>query len=507
MRSMPPRVPIRTDRISLAISLAAAAVVLIAGVTYVDGQSAPSSAGSALSTRGVEPTVAIDVSNLSNAAAIAPGFWGLDLSANARYSPAYSAQVAATPAKYLRFPGGVLGERYNYTSGRIISANGTWSRAGTNLTDFISVCQAVNCSAILQLPTEINSTATATYFVRYIVDTMHFQPAYWELGASPSGWAHFNISWNDWNGTQSDNATPVVFADVVHSYIVAIRDVDPTARFLALGTGIWPPDFAQAWVETLTRTDGHLLSGVSLGSYPISNTTNTTPPNASLANFFAALEGNHSMTAQVDSVRAAMLAGCPTCKRLQVFLTEANAAQWPTYAPYMATFNGSLFIAADVITALKLHLTNVDWYCLSCNYTGALETSAAHQRSQYVLFTQILDRLQNRTVVTRVHGSDSIHALATYGPAGLALLVVNLNLSHAVVLNLQSAGFCSSSPITEYYWPTGEELPVATQMPSSASPNLSALSIALLTQATCSPSTADSVPSNASVGLAARAAQ
>jgi len=466
----------------LASVLAVLGLLAASGLGLLNAYRAPAASGVETSSSGAPiPVANISVGSDAAAQPIATGFWGADVLATAPYNVTDALRLSETPLTTLRYPGGSLGERYNYSSNLIYFSSGRSVAANTSIADFISICDAIHCRAILQLPSEINNTTTVSYLVRYIVDTLGFQPAYWEIGDSPSGWTHLGIPWTQWNNSQATNITPLPFAYLVHSYVDAVSAVDPGAQFLALGTGLFPPQFAKAWVTDLAEIDGPLLSGITLHNYA----DNASAPSPTLRSFFDGLYGNTSLRQQVTHVRADILAACPTCTNLPVFVDEANAAQIAPYEPYLSTFNGSLFLAADAIEGLKLHLVNLDWFCFDCNYSGAFETSPATVQSQFYLFADILDHLENTTLPTNVTGARHVYAIATANASGTALLVVNTNVSGSVKLNLSAAGFCTGTRITESYWSRLTPQPVERSIAPVAEPILRHLSLGLFVQPAC----------------------
>ena len=459
-------------------------VVAAAGLTGVtlsllgpggSGGGAPPSGGSPLPT-------GIQVAPAGSAQPIAPGFWGVDVSALATPAATDAPRLLETPVRYLHFPTGFVGEELNYTSGVITNPNGTPTPATMTVADFVGLCRAIHCHAILQLPAEIDSPATAAFYVHYVVDQLGFQPSYWEIGDSPSGWQHFGIPWSNWSPAQDVNITPIPFALLVQTYITAIDLVDPGAHFLALGTGLGPLDFAKSWVEALAEIDGTELSGITIHSYPLNSTDLPATPAA----LFSGLTGGVSMPEQVAHDREWLHDGCPSCTNLAVFVVEANAAQISPWYPLMATFNGTLYLAADAINGLDLGLVNLDWLCFECDFPTAWELSPSEVQSPFYLFADVLERLGNTTLSTNVTGAAPVYALATLNASGESLLVVNLNESHPLALNLTAAQLCTEDPVSELLWTGATPQPVLVAGPLGPSPLVAPLSLALFQQAPCS---------------------
>ena len=464
------------------IALATAAAAAGATLGILGAGPVPSGPGPGVSPFGPPLPTQVTVGPPTAARPIAAGFWGVDVSALATPNSTDVPRLLDTPARYLHFPTGFVGEEFNYTSSEITNSNGTVTPATLNVSGFIGICRAIHCHAILQLPAEIDRPATAAYYVQYIVDRLGFQPAYWEIGDSPSGWQHFGIPWSAWTSAQDVNITPIPFAVLVQTYIAAILPVDPGARFLALGTGLGPLDFSRSWVEDLAEIDGGTLSGITLHSYPLNATTLP----ATTAGLFAGLSGGESMPEQVSHVREWIRAGCPSCQNLGVFVVEANAAQIAPWYPVMATFNGTLYLAADAINGLDLGLENLDWFCFQCDFPNVWETSPAQVLSPYYLFSDVLDHLENETLPTNVSGASPVFAAATFNGSGESVLVVNLNETRPLALDLSAAQFCAGTPLNELLWSGQTPRPVEGTGSVGTPVTLPPLSLGLFGQASCS---------------------
>jgi hypothetical protein len=408
---------------------------------------------------------------------ISPQFWGLDVVASHPFTAADGAAVAATPITYIRFPGGVLGETFNYTTNELISpVTGRWSPANATLQQFISTCESFHCHAILQLPAEINSSSTAAYFVNYTENTLHFHPDYWEIGDAPGTWAHFNVPWSEWATVPGTNATPLPFAEMVHAYIQRIRAVDPTTPITALGIASVISDYAKPWIEDLAKIDGPELGAITLHSYA----GRSGPTNGTVGTFLSSLQGPYSLPTITSHARLYIRAACPNCTHLRFFVTEINAAYGTgTYTQYLPTFNDTLFLAAEVTQGLNDYLANLDWFAFDSHFGGSWEQSPGAWQSQYYLFRDVLSLLGNETLPSSVGGPPDLFAAVTVSGARTAVLVVNANLTAPVGLNLSRAGFAPGAPLTETYWPTGAATPGNLSVPANGSSTLAPLSVAV----------------------------
>jgi hypothetical protein len=430
-------------------------------------------------TAATPSPVTVQVLAGAQAQPVSPAFWGLNVEPAAPFNLSDGANVAATPIAYIRFPGGELGEQFNYTTNEVVSAvSGAMSPANTSIEQFIATCESIHCHSILQLPAEINSSSTAAYFVAYIERTLGFHPDYWEIGEAPGGWTHYDQPWSQWSST-STNITPEPFAVLVHQYIPAIRVVDPSTPIIALGIAAGVSDLARPWVKDLAQLDGPELAAISLHSYAGRQGTTA----ASLSDFMASLRGPYSLPNVLVQDAAYIRDACPTCVNLKVFVDEDNAAYGHgTFGPFLSTFNDTLFLAAEATQGLNFHAVNIDWFAYDTHYGGAWQQTAGHLQSQYYLFRDLLTRLGNQTLPTNVTGLPDVFAATTKNASGASDLVVNANTTTSAGLDLSRAGFHGN--ITEYYWPTGAAAPTTLALAPGAVPILSPLSMALFSAMT-----------------------
>jgi hypothetical protein len=418
---------------------------------------------------------AVTVASSSQADPLPSTFWGVNTPAEQAFSVSDAAKVAATPVTFLRYPGGLIAEGFNYTSGVIRNIDGTTVQAGTSVSSFIASCQSIGCRAIMELPAEIDQPYTAAYYANYVVNQLHFQPAYWEIGNAVPGWPHFQTPWSKWGTTGGNTIDPTIFANLVKSYITNVSKVDSGARFIALGSGMGPTNYAENWISALVAVDGHLLSGVSLHSYYIGSS----PPQPTWPELFSHLNGYYSLPDQIAAVRGFLRSDCGSCG-LKIFVTEANAAEVDTFQNLLSSFAGPLYLAADVAQAIDLRVYNVDWFCDHCRYPGAWDNGGRWQ-GQYALFSQVLPSLGNETLKTTVTGPSTFYAAATYGGAGLGLLLVNVNMTEGVQVNLTGAGIKTGSVVGVQQWQNGSSGPSNSTTTLQGTLALPPLSITLLT--------------------------
>ncbi len=435
--------------------------------------------GTANASGPIAPTAAsatVSLANFSKARDVPSAFWGVNIAAAQKFTTTDAANVAATPAKYLRFPGGVLGEEYNYTSGVLTSDSGGGTKtADTSVQEFITSCQSIHCHAILQLPAEIDQPKTAAYYASYVVNTLHFKPSYWEIGNAVQSWSHFDTPWSQWGTTSKTHINATLFAQELAKYITAVRAVVPGARIIALGLGMGHPNNDLEYITDVARVDGKNISGVSMHSY----TSGSAPAHPTWAQLLANLNGRYSLYSGVTSARGYLASACPKCN-LQVFVTEANAAEVNSYSQLLPTFAGTVYVAADTAQALNLRLKNLDWFAYSSNYLGAWERGKVFGQ-QYTLMTQMMTHLKDKTVATTVTGPSLFYASATYSSSGLALLMVNANVTQAVKVNLGNTGIRSGATLQQEQWKNGSTGPTNSSFTLSGTVWIPALSITILT--------------------------
>lgn len=419
------------------------------------GTTAPTSLTTASTTTQSGKIV---VDSFSAAKSIPWPFWGLDVVATHRFSTTDAGYIAKTPTKFVRFPGGALGEEYNYTSGIITTNSGGHKTADVSMTQFVSSCKAMHCHAILQLPAEIDSPSTAAYYANYVVHKLGFQPRYWEIGNAPAGWKHFQQPWSKWGTTSAVKDSPSAFATLVKQYIAAVKKVDSSARFLALGAGMGAKDYSKSWIIPLVQTNGANLAGVSVHSYILGG-----PSNPTAAELFANLHGKYSLPAQVSNVTHWIHDGCSSCKRIQVYVTEINAAEVSSYDKLLTTFAGPLYLAAEVTQGLALRVHNLDWFAYDSSYQGAWSQNPGKWQRQYYLFDDLLKQFQNEYLPAKLTGPSTFYAAATYNPShGLTLFLVNLNTTTGLHVALGQAGIVIGSLVHKYVWTASTAQPQET---------------------------------------------
>jgi len=89
---------------------------------------------------------------------LSPYLWGTTVSARSELLPDEQQIVNATPTQMIVWPGGAVGDEYDYKNNRTYNENGsaaTW--AVTNESQFVSWCKPIHCQSIFEVPGEITT--------------------------------------------------------------------------------------------------------------------------------------------------------------------------------------------------------------------------------------------------------------------------------------------------------------------------------------------------------------
>lgn len=401
-----------------------------------------------------DPPLTVSFAQFAPTNMVQSTFWGVNVRLDNSFGPTQGNQVKATPVQYLRYPGGSVGERYNYSTNKEISDSGGQSTPKTSISQFISECALIQCHSILQLPAEINSSTTAAFQVKYIEQTLGFMPAYWEIGNEPAAWNHYNIAWASWQNTDNVNTTPVVFGKLVLKYVTAIRAVDPGAQIIALGGTGQGSSNNVPWIKQVVKYSGTNLSAVSIHSYVGGN--GVTP--ATLTGFFRGLNTTATAFAIPNLVkidRAAILTQCPGCTNVKLFITEYAAANGGgTYATFLPTFYNALFMAGEAIQSLIYNVSNEDYFAFNNSFQGSWFVNSAAPTFTYYLYSMILARLgttvYNTTNLSSTAGD--VYALSTGNATERQVLIVNANQTQTLSVNFTGSGFPVTGSGKLYTW-------------------------------------------------------
>ncbi|MCI4360149.1 MAG: glycoside hydrolase family 5 protein [Thermoplasmata archaeon] len=468
------RPPVRPQgrRWWIAVSFVPAVVVAIVALLTFPGTIAGGGIGSGQTpTLPIQGTPAagptLSLANATVASSPSPTFWGADVRPYYALGTDESTAFSQSGLQFTRWPGGSVVDRYNVTSNALYFDDGAFYAPPTDVAAFAQWCVAVGCHAIVGLPAEIDSPATAAYYVSYIERTVGFTPDYWEIGNEPAVWTHFGTPWAHWNTSQNTNATPVSYAQLLHAYISAIRGVDPNARIVGLG-GLGTGAYGETtWITAAVRANGANLSAVSIHVYPAGGSTLT---NASASDFYATLTDPSSLLQRVPLDRAAIAAVCRGC-HVALFASElGSGTEGGVFTPYMAGFAVVPYLAAEFAQALTLNMTQVDLFSFEGSYDGSILNATGDTTEVATLYQSFLATLRSQVLATNLTvPSRGFYVLATRSPAGgaTAVLLVNTNVSATFSLQLRVSG---ATPSPGYFsvWNATTGRPATSSWASSA---------------------------------------
>ncbi len=399
---------------------------------------------------------------------LAPAFWGTDVRPYVAIGSPQAGWWSQTPLDIVVWPGGAVGDAFNYTSGVITNLGGGTYQAPQSTSQFVAWCRSVSCHAIFQLPAEVNQPALGADYVAYTEKTLGYHPDYWEIGNEPAHWQNFNVPWSEWGKVAGQSISPATYATVVHSYIAAVRAVDPSARFVGLpGTGIGASQ-ETTWLGDTVSVNGPNLSAVAIHVYPAGTGSGT----ATLSGFFGSLSGKGSLTARVPADEAAVRTACPTCGPIPIFVTESNAGIsggiWDTY---MANYPEVPYMAAQIVQAIHTGVVNLDLFSFEGSYPGSLFTGTGVAQPIYTFYSGVLPHLGTVALPTSLRTpEEGAYAQATLSADGsaAALLIVNANASTTLTVSLAGSGFPSGGPAGLWAWNTSSIAPAFWTDPGGA---------------------------------------
>lgn len=455
------------DGALLAVLVIVLLVLLVGGASY----QFLSNLTMATSTSSPHPVDAYLRISKAPVSTVPAGFLGLDVQAYENPGQSVLSFVDSTSVRMFRWPGGDLSERYNMTAdsgaGLIYNDNGTTEQPGWTTSQFVDWCQSISCDAIFTVPAEIDNPSLAASYVTYVEKTLGFHPTYWEIGNEPGLWTHFGIPWAKWSTNQQIGPTPDQYAEVVHSYIEAMKAVDPTIKFIGLG-GVGGPGGDTAWIEATVSVNGPNLTAIAIHSYPASPGTS----GESVAQIDSALQGNTSIPVRVPADLAEIASVCPSC-HIEIIADEFNAASGSTLSGFMTSFNLVPFTAAEIIQGLTNNVTSMDLWELEGGYGGSFFDSSGNSHPVTLLYSFFLDHLFEEVLHTNITSSISdLYALATEnttGTEGSSLFVANLNSTFPARVLLTKSGFPANGSGTVLIWSSTTPLPQVLPLDSGTS--------------------------------------
>jgi hypothetical protein len=402
------------------------------------------------------PPTNVTLSVNASSANLSDAFWGTTINNEARLLPGETNAVNATPSRVLVWPGAMAGEDYDpFTDTHYETDDGVPTHALTNESQFVTMCKAIRCLAIMQVPAEIDDPSIAEAIVNYTEVNLSFTPAYWMIGNEPELWEHWKVPWSKWGSEYTDGPTPTEFGHEVVAYVDAIRAVDATTPILGLpasGCTCGSYTYAQ-WIAGVLNVTGDHIQAVAFHEYPAGWLGTG---NGSLEAFYGTIQSAANIPTRVAAARKAIETACPGCN-VSLFVSELGAAlSWSSYGPYAAGFSGALSIASQVTQAMDVNLTNVDLFAAELNTTNSWFNTGGVARPDYALYTQVLDHLGPQAFPVSVPGlGKTLYAIDTIAPGDHGrrdLLVVNDNITHAISFAPAFAENAGDGPVAAWSW-------------------------------------------------------
>lgn len=443
-----------------------ALIVLLSGDAFAHPPSVPAAHGAGIGSdlRGgagpfspaapapINTTLTVNHSSVN----LSSDFWGTTVNNEVRMFRGESNAVNATPARVLVWPGAMAGEDYDPLANiHYDTYSGSPKHALTSEAQFVQMCKATHCRAIVQVPAEIDNAAYAAKIVNYTEVNLSFQPAYWMIGNEPELWYHWKLPWKSWASQYSTGPTPTQFGNEVVAYVKAIRAIDNTTPILGLPAsgctcGYWT--FSQ-WISGVLNVTGPIIQAVAFHEYPAGWLGTG---DGSLHDFYGTIQSAAGIPTRMIAARQAVQSACAGCN-VSVLISELGAAlSWSAYGQYSIGFSGSLSLASQLTQSMDFNLTNVDLFATELNTTNSWFDPTGHARADYTLYTGILDHLGTQSHSVRLPGMDrTLYGIATVAPNDQRrqdLMVVNDNITHSIAFTPRFAEFTVGAPVEAWSW-------------------------------------------------------
>lgn len=403
---------------------------------------------------------------------LSPHFWGGTVSPEARLLPDEGNLLNATPARVFVWPGGDAGDDYLAPplNGTLYDpSTGLFHLPSTNESSFVDFCRSIHCTAIFQVPGEINDSAVAASIVRYTETTLGFHPWAWEIGNEPERWAHTSLPWTQWqNGVQS-NESPDAYAWEVNRYSVALRAVDPAIRILGLpGTGRpqngGPP--LNDWLNATVQINGPNLSGVAFHDYPgliYAGEPGSGSPLQNLSLFYAAIQSSAGLGSRVTSGRSTIAnqtarfwPGTPAPPIVVTEIGSGLSNESFGVTNFSSGFPGALSLAAQLTQAMSLNLSNIDIFQCVFDTSNSWFDLQGNPRPDYALYADVLNRLGPIAFNATFSGfNGTLYAVGTFEATTQGrsdLLTVNTNLTTGAQFAPRLPYYTTGSPVEVWSW-------------------------------------------------------
>ena len=457
------------------ISIVSVLVMIFLGFSSTVDSRVSASGGSAFRLLGTPISESLTVGHPVGG----PGasFFGVNVRDGSAIGSTDASRFNQTPDKWVRWPGGGVGDRLDIANNTLYSSGGGTSTPPQSVSDFVHWCNMISCHAIIELPGEINNANTAGYFVSVIESApLSFHPDYWEIGNEPIQWTHFNIAWSKWVAGQSSTPNPGQYALLVNNYTSKIRSVDPVSKIIGLpgvGNGY---SSEPAWISAVVGANGPNINAVAVHTYPAGQGTSS----STLATFYASLAGSGSLTTKIPNDQNAILSACPTCTRIALFSDETSSATEGGY--YDSELSGgaqAVYMMAETIEGLEVNIPVMDYFDYESSYPGAWYAGSL-QSSMHPVFMLSSYFLNNTTFgqtfsATVSPSSSYLYEAIEADPTvsqSESLLLANTDTGNSYSIGLSGSGFPLTGRATVYQWDPTLAQPTVTQYgPNSTIPS------------------------------------
>ncbi|MCI4343997.1 MAG: hypothetical protein L3J92_07835, partial [Thermoplasmata archaeon] len=392
-------------------------------------------------------------------------FWGTTVAPWARLLPNEGSLTTGTPAQVVVWPGAFAGDEFNPLAN---NGNGTlWTYSNgqktppTNESAFVAWCRTINCTAILQVPGEIDNPSIAADIVAYTVNTTYvgpvwdngveknvtmpglgFRPAYWEIGNEPALWSFWDQPWGHWSGYNPVSAPEYAAMENVYIRAMDAANSSYTVRMIGLpGVGRAGQLGSPAtWIDAIIAANGPNLSGIAFHIYPAGDTTLSQP---TLNDFYDAISapspsGVAFRVKEYENTVVAACAeyGCGAQTSMPIFVTEIGTSlSHEPFGPYSLGFPGALGMSMETIQSMSAPNTTVasiDLYLSVADTTNSWFNLSGAARPTYTAYARIFTHLGNDAFLVNVSGDPNVSAIATLASndgGRRDLLVTNDNLT------------------------------------------------------------------------------
>ncbi|MCI4373787.1 MAG: hypothetical protein L3K02_09145, partial [Thermoplasmata archaeon] len=380
--------------------------------------------------------------NLSNL------FWGTSVSPRVHFAPNEGDLTAGTPVHVAVWPGAFAGDDFdplwNSARGIVWQYGNSQVNPSSNESQFVAWCRSINCTAILQVPGEIDSPSIAADIVSYTVNQTYigpvweggvevnvtipgldFRPAYWEIGNEPALWAYWNEPWGQWNSYQTPTATQ--YAQEEFNYIQAMDRANSSyiPRIIGL-PGIGKATSLQSpatWISAVVSLNGPNLSGIATHVYPARSLPSGLSGLVQFYNQIEALDPS-SLAQRVTTQERALTNACAiySCgthsnATLPIYITEVGTSlSHSSFGGYSETFPGVIGMAIEGIQAMRLPnstVASLDLYQSVADTTNSWFNTSDAARPTYTLYTRIFTHLGSDVFPINVTGDNNLSAAAT----------------------------------------------------------------------------------------------